>query len=659
MARILLTERPKFPNNGDFLYSRGTWPASWVDHPQRPLGVASLTVFKLNFTVDVASVVRIHVSADNRYQLCLDGVALGYGPERGAPNEWHYESYELELQPGSHMLTALTWWLGADAPWAQMTVRPGFLLAGEGEWDSILSTGIAPWKVMLADGYSFVKQDIGTFNVTGARATMDAAQMPWGWQTGAGAGYVAATIINEAISSGESPEWNPHWLLSPALLPAMYSAPVPAGLLRRLEVAGVVVPINPEWEQWVAGANSITVAAQQRAAIVIDLGRYYCNYPTLSVNHGKGTRITFTWAESLFDNTTGFEKGQRDAVEGKYFRGQGDTYLPDGELRAFTPLWWGCGRFIELRVTTGDEALDLLKLELQETRYPLEMQGTLAAAGDRFANILALGLRALQMCSHETYMDCPYYEQLMYVGDTRLEVLTTYVISRDDLLPRKAISTFNQSHLPSGLTQSRYPSARTQVIPPFSLWWVGLVHDYWRWRDDPAFVAAQMPGVRTTLEYFRTLLRPDKLIGAPVGWNFVDWVPGWYRGMPPGADTGVSSIVNLQFVYALQQKAELETWLQEPELATRDRALAGAILQAVIENYYDTSRGLIADDPSKTSFSEHAQCLALLCDNTPHAETIAENLLTAPDLARATVYFSHYLFEAYAKIGRIDRLFTA
>ena len=36
------------------------------------------------------------------------------------------------------------------------------------------------------------------------------------------------------------------------------------------------------------------------------------------------------------------------------------------------------------------------------------------------------------MCAHETYMDCPYYEQMMYVGDTRLEVLTTYAISRDD-----------------------------------------------------------------------------------------------------------------------------------------------------------------------------------------------------------------------------------
>ena len=30
------------------------------------------------------------------------------------------------------------------------------------------------------------------------------------------------------------------------------------------------------------------------------------------------------------------------------------------------------------------------------------------------------------MCAHETYMDCPYYEQLQYGGDTRLEILATY-----------------------------------------------------------------------------------------------------------------------------------------------------------------------------------------------------------------------------------------
>ena len=60
-----------------------------------------------------------------------------------------------------------------------------------------------------------------------------------------------------------------------------------------------------------------------------------------------------------------------------------------------------------------------------ETRYPLEMESRFRSSDRRLDAIAPLALRSLQMCAHETYMDCPYYEQMMSVGDTRLEALTT------------------------------------------------------------------------------------------------------------------------------------------------------------------------------------------------------------------------------------------
>ena len=137
-----------------------------------------------------------------------------------------------------------------------------------------------------------------------------------------------------------------------------------------------------------------------------------------------------------------------------------------------------------------------------ETRYPLEMESRFRSSDPRLDAIAPLALRSLQMCAHETYMDCPYYEQMMYVGDTRLEALTTYTISRDDRLPRKALVLFGLSRLPDGLTQARYPGRDVQVIPPFALWWVGMVHDYALWRSDRDFAAALLPGVRAVLDGF-------------------------------------------------------------------------------------------------------------------------------------------------------------
>jgi hypothetical protein len=40
-----------------------------------------------------------------------------------------------------------------------------------------------------------------------------------------------------------------------------------------------------------------------------------------------------------------------------------------------------------------------------------------------------------------------------------------------------------------------------------------------------------------------------------------------------------------------------------------------------------------------------------------HQRRVAEGLLGHADLIRTTIYFSHYLFETYAALGRIDALF--
>ena len=65
---------------------------------------------------------------------------------------------------------------------------------------------------------------------------------------------------------------------------------------------------------------------------------------------------------------------------------------------------------------------------------------------------------------------------------------------------------------------------------------------------------------------------------------------------------------------------------------------------------------MVADTAAKDCFSEHAQCLALLADALPpdRAKRAFDGLVSSDDLARCTVYFSHYLFETYFRFGRGD-----
>ena len=95
-----------------------------------------------------------------------------------------------------------------------------------------------------------------------------------------------------------------------------------------------------------------------------------------------------------------------------------------------------------------------------------------------------IGLRTQRACAHETYEDCPYYEQLQYGGDTQAQMLYTYAVSGRTCLPRQAIRFFHRSQLPEGLPQSRYPSRPTQVIPYWSLHYLFMLYDWYMYTGD-------------------------------------------------------------------------------------------------------------------------------------------------------------------------------
>jgi alpha-L-rhamnosidase len=668
-AERVLIERDPFLDDATGGWShRAEWPAHWIGLDTEP-PTPFVAGYRLSVQVEESTSVRLHVSADERYELYIDGVRVGRGPDRGDLDNWNFETYDLTLPAGQHWLAARVWSIGAEAPFAQFSHAHGFLLAAQGVPE--LSTGVGAWESAVLPGHGF--RDKGVAWGCGLKVELDGRAFPWGWEVGADAiSWQPFHVVQPAVSRAFANDLAPNRLLVPVILPPQCESPFPGGRVRLVadfpggdthtipvRTADTIADEAADWQQLLSGGQ-VTVPAHTNRRVLIDLEQYVCAYPVLRLQGGEGAAVRVHWQEGLFDDDG--LKGNRDEIEGKRFRsiareedGVGDRFIAGGGDERHTTLWWEAGRYVEVTVETADEPLTIVELVFDENRYPYTDQAEFACADPRLARVKQLGFRTLQMCSHETTMDCPFYEQLQYAGDTRIQCLVAYVCSDDDRLARQALLAFDRSRSPRGLTTSRYPSRVRQTIPPFSLWWIAMVHDFALWRGDLEFVRSLMPGVRAVLDAFRTGVDADGIFHALDGWNFTDWVDAWPAGAPPGAHWDVSGILNFQLAHVAGLAAELEDWLGEDQLAARQRDLAARVLTAAEDRFWSAERGLFADDLEHAHWSEHAQCLALLA-GARHGADAVERTLVDDDIERTTVYFDHYLFEAFGRIGRTDAL---
>jgi hypothetical protein len=251
-------------------------------------------------------------------------------------------------------------------------------------------------------------------------------------------------------------------------------------------------------------------------------------------------------------------------------------------------------------------------------------------------------------------MDCPYYEQLQYVGDTRIQALVSLYNSGDARLMRNAIDQIDDSRISNGATASRYPSRLPQFIPSFSLWWIGMLHDYWWYADDPAFVREMQPGVRDVLSFFEARQKPDGSLGPLPWWRFLDWTAAWHDGNPPQETDGSSAPFDFLHIMALGWAADLEAF--QP-LAADYRARAAKIAATAHSLYWDQGRRLYADTPKRAAWSQHTNALAVLAGVAPKpiAADLIVRVLEDPQLTPCSLYFRHYLYTALNKVGEGDR----
>ena len=136
---------------------RVEWHANWISHPTAPLREAG--VFHFRKILDLESRPArflVHVSADNRFILFVNGRRVGEGPARGDLPHWRYETFDLALffVAGRNVIAATVWNFGMYAPIAQISDRTAFLVEGDSKSEQIVNTD-GTWEVEAEQGHWF------------------------------------------------------------------------------------------------------------------------------------------------------------------------------------------------------------------------------------------------------------------------------------------------------------------------------------------------------------------------------------------------------------------------------------------------------------------------------------------------------------------------
>ncbi|HZZ19032.1 MAG TPA: family 78 glycoside hydrolase catalytic domain, partial [Opitutaceae bacterium] len=602
---------------------RATWKSEWIAHPTAPLREAAVFHFRKVIPLPAAPAsFVVHVSADNRFILYVNGQRAGEGPSRGDLGHWRYETLDIApfLHAGENVVAAVVWNWGIIGPLAQVSDRTAFLMEGNSAAETAVNTD-ASWEVEQDDGFSFVRREANGFWFYWAAdppQRLDGSSHDWNWKMAghpAGSSWVAAAdsvheliYARSGVAKSRADGFSfTRWALVPDTLPPMEYTPADAGKVVRSDLAGV--------EAFPAAA--VTIPAHSSVKLLLDRGTMTTGYPEITVSGGKGSSVVMAYTEALYDSKQ--RRGNRAEVGDRVVLGQSDTFLPDGgDDRTFGPLWFRTWRFLEVRVITSDSPVILESLHVHFSAYPFQEKASFSSDDPVLGRLWDICWRGARLGAHDTYMDTPYWEQLQYLFDTRIQAMISYTVADDDRLARQALRAFDQSRLPEGVTQSRYPDSLTQVIPSFSIEYIGMLHDYWMYRQDLGILRELLPGSRAVIGWFTQQLGPDDYLKPLKFGNGLDSpMGGDFKGFPYTDSRGRSALTTLRYVGALRDAADLEDALGDAALASRYRQQAGRSAKAVYRDCWNARLGMLADTPDQNSYSQHTNLAGVLTDAIP------------------------------------------
>jgi alpha-L-rhamnosidase len=645
------------------------WKAEDKEEPK-------IIYFRKEITVNqVPEKLEVQISADSRYKLYVNGKLAELGPSKGDDKIWYYDTVDLVpyLRKGKNVLAVIILRYPLEHSKGNhgvfRTQTPGLYLKGEyrDEDGKVINFSTdESWKVFKESNIKLVQEAMGfapLYILEMASGNPDT----FGWMESDYKDDHWLKAVNQGIFVGSK-------AVSPGNLHAR-TIPYMTKIPRKFE--GIFVKrlsdaLDVDWNRMLTGDNPITIQPSKKEVVEINAGELMTGFLKLSVSGGAGATIKILQSEGYVQpkdpNVPMFtlpkKEDRLDIVNG-HLDGFTDTYQVAGLGRKgfpeiYEPFWFRTFRFIQLEILTAEEALTIEGFDYQETGYPLEVRTWVKTSDKSMEAIWDISERSLRRCMHETYEDCPFYEQLQYAMDTRSQILYTYMAAADDRLARKCFDDFRRSQRYDGMINCSYPSYGPNIIPGFSIYYIMMLHDHMMYFGDKGLIRSYMPTIDGILEYFNNNLTEKGIVGK-IGdaifqhayWSFIDWTPQWdgTSGVPNATAHGSITMESLLYIMGLEHAAQLARYVGREGIAVEyeERALD---VKNAIRTYCIGSNGMLQDGPGIEDYSQHCQVFAVLTgivDQECARENLIKTLQNKQEYAQCSVAMAFYLYRALEK----------
>jgi alpha-L-rhamnosidase len=594
------------------------WDARWISDGAAIPTSFGVYLFRKHFELlNYSGPFVIHLSADNRYRLYVNGHLTGIGPARGDLSNWYYETIDISpyLKYGKNVLAAEVVNYGSNKPRGQLTASAGLLIQGHTPREAaIVNTGTTPWQVMEDEACQVLPVKTGgAFYGAYAGDSITAQYHPWGWEQAAfkdSAWSAAVAAAGVALQGNSANDWR---LLTPR----------PIGMLNQ-ERQNFTTIVSQQGitadAAFLKGTSPVTIPPKRKVSLQLDCGQQTTGFPEMLISGGLDASIKVTYQAAFNSHIQ-----VRDVIR------------PDGGARRkFTASGYRTFRYVQLDIETGKVPLTLVDYYNVYTQYLLNDRSAFSATAltDGLWNT---GKHAALLGAQDNLYNDPYQEQLQYIQDAHIQGLAIAFFSGDDQLLRNALIQADQSRIPEGLIRARYPSDDRLLNITDALTWIGTLQDYLLYKGDKALAKQLFPGVRTILDWVDRY--PDPATGLP--------------GNMPYRDSVTMASLSGQYLYALRQAASIAGYCDKSSDSLSWTRTADKLREVLYQQCFDSEKGLYAETPAKKTFSRYTNAMMVLAQAVPprQVKNIMQRLLNEKALPEESLREKYYIYKAMQETG--------